>query len=167
MQHRHEQREYCIKNKESVTAYKKLWYAENRERLNIYRNDYRNKNKDKDKIYKLNTIKNNSDNALARNLRCRIRLALRKNIKSASLLELMGCDIPTFKKHIESKFLPGMTWENRGFYGWHIDHIKPCASFDLSIPEEQRRCFNYKNMQPLWAFDNISKGDKIIYKQAI
>lgn len=53
-----------------------------------------------------------------------------------------------------------MTWENYGFYTWHIDHIRPCASFDLSDPEQQKICFNYKNMQPLWAHENLSKHAK-------
>ena len=61
-----------------------------------------------------------------------------------------------------------MTWDNHGngWYGngmnqWHIDHIIPCASFDLSKEEEQYRCFHYTNLQPLWAYDNLSKGNKI------
>lgn len=49
-----------------------------------------------------------------------------------------------------------------GVYGWHIDHIVPCASFDLSKPEEQKKCFHYTNLQALWWRDNIVKGDKII-----
>jgi len=52
-----------------------------------------------------------------------------------------------------------MTWSNYG-KGWHIDHIKPCASFDLSNPEQQKICFHYTNLQPLWAIDNIKKGAK-------
>jgi hypothetical protein len=54
-----------------------------------------------------------------------------------------------------------MTWQNYGYYGWHIDHIKPCASFDLRKPSEQRKCFHYSNLQPLWAKDNLQKSDKI------
>jgi hypothetical protein len=53
-----------------------------------------------------------------------------------------------------------MTWENHGRYGWHIDHIRPCASFDLADPEQQRKCFHYTNLQPLWASENMRKGDK-------
>lgn len=72
-------------------------------------------------------------------------------------MELVGCSIDKLKQHLESKFTEGMSWDNYG--DWHVDHIKPCASFDLSDPEQQRLCFNYKNLQPLWAADNLSKGD--------
>ena len=54
-----------------------------------------------------------------------------------------------------------MTWENHGRYGWHIDHIMPCSSFDLTDPEQQKKCFHYTNLQPLWAHENMSKGAKI------
>jgi len=54
-----------------------------------------------------------------------------------------------------------MTWDNYGYYGWHIDHIKPCASFDLVDEEEQRKCFNYRNLQPLWSGDNFAKNSKL------
>jgi len=80
--------------------------------------------------------------------------------KSASTMELVGCSIDKLKQHLESKFTEGMSWDNYG--DWHVDHIKPCASFDLSDPEQQRLCFNYKNLQPLWAADNLSKADSII-----
>ena len=53
----------------------------------------------------------------------------------------------------------GMTWDNYG--EWHIDHIKPCSSFNMLIEEERKRCFHYTNLQPLWAIDNIKKSDKI------
>jgi hypothetical protein len=49
-----------------------------------------------------------------------------------------------------------MTRENHGL--WHVDHIRPCASFDLTDPEQQAICFHYTNLQPLWAIDNIKKG---------
>ena len=60
--------------------------------------------------------------------------------------------------HIQNKFTEGMLWDNYGL--WHIDHIRPCSKFDLSKPKEQRKCFHYSNLQPLWAIDNIRKGSR-------
>ena len=68
--------------------------------------------------------------------------------------------IHALKDYLQSKFENGMTWENYG--KWHIDHIRPCASFDLTDIEQQKICFNYKNLQPLWAEDNFKKSDKWI-----
>jgi hypothetical protein len=79
-------------------------------------------------------------------------------------MELLGCTIDFFKNHLESKFVEGMSWQNYG-KGWHIDHIIPCVSFDLSKPEEQRKCFHFSNLQPLWAVDNIRKGTKIVQQK--
>ena len=62
---------------------------------------------------------------------------------------------------MENKFQDGMNWENYGFYGWHIDHIIPCSSFDMIDPEQQKICFHYSNLQPLWAADNFRKSDKV------
>ena len=76
---------------------------------------------------------------------------------------MVGLTIYNFKHYLESKFLDGMTWENHGVHGWHIDHIRPCASFDLTKEEDRKQCFHYTNLQPLWAQDNLKKSDKIIY----
>lgn len=92
------------------------------------------------------------------NLSRRINNALHGNIKSERTKELLGCSIEELKRYIENKFIQGMTWKNYGL--WHIDHIQPCISFDLSIPDKQRECFNYSNLQPLWAKDNIIKRNK-------
>lgn len=101
-------------------------------------------------------------------LRCRLRDALKGRRKTASVLALLGCTPQKLKKHLEKQFLPGMTWENHGPMRrgrpptWNIDHIVPCAAFDLRDPEQQRKCFHFSNLRPLWARDNILKSDKIL-----
>ena len=94
---------------------------------------------------------------LAPTLRARVREALRWSgaQKSKSTMDLVGCSIPELRKRLTQQFLPGMTWDNYG--EWHIDHIRPCASFDLTDPEQQKQCFHYSNLQPLWAADNLRK----------
>ncbi len=89
-----------------------------------------------------------------------IRKVLNGASKSAATMELLGCDREALWKHLEALFLPGMTRENHGLKGWHVDHIFPCAEFDLADPQQQRECFHYTNLQPLWASDNIRKGAK-------
>jgi hypothetical protein len=105
----------------------------------------------------------------------RIKLALRGSVSSAlrkqnhrkasRTVELLGCPIESFKLYIESKFEVGMSWENYGRNGWHIDHIMPCAIFDLSKPEHQKRCFHFSNLQPMWEGDNIRKSDTVATDQ--
>lgn len=98
------------------------------------------------------------DFRLRRRLRARIYLALKGIWKSSRTLDLLGCSIEQLKQHLSEQFTPGMSWDNYG--EWHIDHIRPCASFDLTDPEQQRQCFNYTNLQPLWAVENRYKRDK-------
>ena len=102
------------------------------------------------------------------NMKCRLRNRLAGALKRAQAgvvprkcartLDLLGCSMNFYMKHIEQQFQPGMSWENQG--DWHIDHIKPCAAFDFNDPEQQKACFHYSNMQPLWAMDNFKKGAK-------
>lgn len=73
---------------------------------------------------------------------------------------LCGCKISTLIRHIQKQFKPGMEWSNHGRDGWHIDHIKPCCQFDLTKIEDQKKCFNYKNLRPLWKKDNLSRRKK-------
>jgi len=94
---------------------------------------------------------------LKKRLRSRLSTALKRNSKSKSTLKLLGCTIQKLKQHLENRFKKRMTWNNYGFYGWHIDHIRPCFSFDLSKAKEQRKCFHYTNLQPLWAKENYRK----------
>lgn len=92
--------------------------------------------------------------------RHRLWKALKGLSKSARSFELVGCTHRQLKLHIEAKFKPGMSWDNYGVHGWHIDHIRPCESFDLSDPEHQRACFHFTNLQPLWCHENWRKNDK-------
>lgn len=94
------------------------------------------------------------------NLRRRQLLAIQGKCKQGKTFDLIGCTPEFLRKYIESQFQDGMTWDNYGINGWHIDHIKPCASFDLSDPKQQQECFHYTNLQPLWAKDNFKKSDK-------
>jgi hypothetical protein len=97
-------------------------------------------------------------------LSSRIHKAITRNgngaRKAASTMELIGCTITEIRSHLEGKFLPGMTWDNCGRNGWHIDHIRPCDSFNLEDPDQQRICFHFKNLQPMWEADNISKSNR-------
>lgn len=104
-----------------------------------------------------------SDDAYAveKRLRASMSQAVRKAgvRKSAHAFDLIGCSPQELVAHIEKQFLAGMFWENRS--RWHIDHKRPVSSFDLSDPEQQKACFHFSNLQPLWAEDNLKKSDKM------
>lgn len=82
----------------------------------------------------------------------------KKALKTESLI---GCTVAEVRAHIERQFKDGMNWERFMAGEIHIDHIRPCSSFDLSDPEQQLRCFHYTNLQPLWWRDNLSKSDNL------
>lgn len=92
--------------------------------------------------------------------RGRIAMALKNNKRDGRVEKLLGCSVSEGRKHIESTWKPGMSWANHSLHGWHIDHIRPCASFDFSRKEDQRACFYHKNLQALWAKENLEKGAK-------
>lgn len=93
-------------------------------------------------------------------LRSRLRKALVHGTKSKTTLELLGCSLDCLREHLEAQFQPGMSWENYGRRGWHIDHIKPISKFDLTDPAQLSEVNNYTNLQPLWWQDNLAKYNK-------
>ena len=95
---------------------------------------------------------------LIQNLRKRVYNALKGITKSDTTKNLLGCSIEYLKQHLENQFQLGMTWDNYG--KWHVDHKKPCCKFDFTKIEQQRECFHYTNLQPLWAIDNLKKSGK-------
>jgi len=108
---------------------------------------------------RLNRLKKDITYKIIHTLRQRLyySVKLQKGNKQPTL-GLLGCSTEEFKKYLETLFTGGMTWDNYGKNGWHIDHIIPCAAFDLTDPEQQRKCFHYTNLQPLWASDNQKKS---------
>lgn len=84
----------------------------------------------------------------------------KSNSRSSKTRRLLGCSVIKFREYIGELFKPGMNWDNHGKI-WHLDHRIPCSKFDLSNEFHQRVCFHYSNYQPLFASDNISKGNKL------
>jgi len=108
----------------------------------------------------LDRYRNNINFKLTCVLRARLNQAMRRSFISGSAVKDLGCSISELKAHLESKFQPGMTWENWSRHGWHIDHIIPLSKFILQNEEHLKKACNYTNLQPLWAHDNLSKGAK-------
>ena len=147
--------EWRKNNKERHFIAYKCWVEENREKKRIIDNKWRLNNKE----YFRERLKI-PQHRIASNLRGRVYIALKGAKKSDTTEKLLGCTIEEFMQYLEKQFSPGMTWDNYG--KWHVDHIRPCASFDLVVPAQQEICFHYTNMQPLWAIDNLRKSAKYI-----
>jgi len=142
-------KKYYKKNRKKLRAQQKKYYANNSYKFT-----------ERKRLWGLNKRKNDFSYKLKVNLRRRILHALKGKNKSANTMKLLGTtNIEFVWNYLEKLFKPGMTRKNHG--KWHIDHIKPCASFDLTKPSEQRECFHYTNLQPLWASENLSKGNRI------
>jgi hypothetical protein len=137
---------YQVVNKDKIKDYQKTWRESNKNTRNVKRRERTMY----DVQYKLSG-----------SLRRRLRCALRGNYKSGSAVKDLGCTIDELKTYLESKFLNGMTWDNYGLRGWHIDHIKPLSSFDLSDRKQMLEACHYTNLQPLWAKDNLVKSDNL------
>ena len=191
LQNRAWQAEYRASHKEQAREYFQSYYKENKEHLIGYQGSYREQNREKTTEYRKSYYDSHkaehrerqaaydSANAdilrekrnaryhndilfrLSCSLRSRMSSALRKNTKAGSTVRDLGCTILELKQYLESKFHPGMTWENHSKYGWHIDHIIPLSSFDLTDREQFLKACHYTNLQPLWAEENLRKHAKL------
>lgn len=172
-----ERRATYLKNKEKCIArskkYKAIYRADGRSKI-YWRNEYENNKekikarqkalyKDKEFVKKRNAhLKKKRQTDLnfynSGLILCRIKNAINKNIcgPAPKTTLLLGCSIQEARAHLEKQFKPGMSWENRS--SWHIDHIVPRAAFDLTDLEQQKKCFHYTNMQPLWPKENHEKS---------
>lgn len=140
-----EKRVYCAAHREEKTTYDIEYRRENAEPIARYKREWEADRRD-DPVFKIK-----------RNLRRRVHHVLKGTLKTAHTFELIGCTPEEFKVYIESLWQPGMSWENYGPRGWHVDHIKECFRFDLTDSAQQKECFHYSNQRPLWAKDNLSR----------
>lgn len=162
---REKYRAYYQDNREKMIEQTKNWQRNNVLCIKQYYQSRKTKNKENlikfkqnypDK-YKAQVRKYNSK--ITSKLRTRFYSALKAQgtVKRESVVKLTGCSIAELRNYIESQWLPGMNWDNHTKTGWHIDHIIPCCVFDLTNLEQQRKCFHYSNLRPLWAKDNLSR----------
>ncbi len=142
-------------------AWQRAYYKGNRERIRQMHKEYRRRNLKRHNLKRV--IKRRRDMQFA--LRCRIRNHARKIVlrlpsfaSRSHYLDLLGCRLSELASYLESKFLPGMSWENRNL--WHLDHIRPLKTFDLSDPTQLAVACHFTNLQPLWAADNLKKGHR-------
>jgi hypothetical protein len=156
-------KEWGLRNKDKKAFSFKKWYENNKN----YHNEYREKNLERarkiEREYnrkKRLKIEIRLKNSISERIRAMIKKKGSQKINTA--VDYLGCNQKEFLKYIESKFQNGMTFDNYGKFGWHIDHIIPCSAFDLTKEEEQKKCFHYTNLQPLWWRDNIIKSNKIL-----
>lgn len=150
-------KEYWIKTKDAQTEKHKIWKEANRDHVNEYARNFKRKWEKKQR-------ETNPRFKIVKNLRCRLYSAIKfgYGVKSESTLDLLSCTLDFFQGYIAAKFQDDMTWENYG--KWHIDHIIPCNSWDLSKPEEVKMCFHYLNLQPMWGSENSAKRDRFNQK---
>lgn len=138
--------EFRKKNVQRVAA----WVAKNRDKANAAHRRIRRRRVKEDVNYKLGLA-----------LRRRLYMAVKGNHRSGTAIQELGCSIEELRRHLEAQFVPGMNWENWSPQGWHIDHIRPLSSFDLTDPDQIKAACHYTNLQPLWAAANQRKHARV------
>ena len=154
---------YYLLNKDKIKSKVRAYYKANSIKLINKDKEFYKENKKEiltyDKVYCKKRRHLDPKFRLVKNLRSRLSNILRNKLKSGSAIQDLGCSVEELKKYLEARFESGMTWDNYG--KWHIDHIVPLSSFDLSNREALLKACHYTNLQPLWAIDNIRKSNKI------
>jgi hypothetical protein len=142
-------KEYREENREKLLQQMKSYYQKNSKKL---KEDMKNYQRDRKKTDILFNIQNR--------MRCRLYHFLDKKdiTKKSKTFEIIGCSPEFLKEYLEKQFKGGMSWDNRN--EWHIDHIIPLSS--SKTEEEIYQLSHYTNLQPLWAEDNLKKGNKIL-----
>jgi len=152
--HKERRKLHYHNNREKTIQINKIWGKNNPDKFRKSQNKYQ-------KVYQKNRRKTDILFNLKGIIRSRTKDCFRYKSwkKENTFKEYIGCSLEQLKIHIENQFQTGMTWDNHGLHGWHIDHIVPLAS--AKTPEELYKLCHHTNLQPLWARDNIIKGNKI------
>jgi hypothetical protein len=152
---------YYINNKENIKIQTQQYYTNNKEIVNKRNREYSKNhykaNPERYKIYMTERYKNDPQTKLSLLLRVRLNNALKQIDKSDKSFNLLGCTIEEYKQYLETQFKPEMNWDNHGLV-WEIDHIIPCSLFDLTDIEQQKQCFYYTNLQPLFKTTEIAES---------
>lgn len=169
-QHKDELIEYSKKWREENVEYKReqdrLWRLNNSERKKKNDREYNQTHKEQRNARARQRRRSDPEFKIRTNLRKRIGELVSGKIKTGSAIADLCISIQQLKEYFQSKFYVNpktgeqMSWENYGKKGWHIDHIIPLSSFDLTNPEQFKKACHYTNLQPMWWFENLSKGDR-------
>lgn len=158
---------YYKEHKLQQLAYAKQYTIDNVAKVTKRQQEYYQRNKSAFTKSALKRVHNDVQFKLRKALRHCVYIAIisKPGFENTKTETLIGCSISEFKKHIEQLFSEGMQWDTygrlkNGSYGWEIDHIKPCASFDLTSATAKLECFHYTNMRPLWRKDNVARSNK-------
>lgn len=150
------EKDYKLKNSDRQKELKASHYLKHKDKIKdrskAYKDIHRKRMRDK-------LFKERPEQKALHNYRTRLNGIVKS--KSNTTLDLIGCSALEFKQYLSDRFVKGMSWSNYGRSGWHIDHIIPCASFDMNNKDDVKQCFHYTNLQPLWEKDNLEKGDKL------
>jgi len=174
-------KKYYLNNREKIIEYSNKYNSQNKEKKQEYNKQYREKNLD-DEVNRWKEYYNNNRETLIKknceyikekrktsklellkhNVRGRLYhyLKIRNITKKNRTFDILGCSPIFLKEYLGEQFKDGMSWDNYGYYGWHIDHIVPLSS--AKTDEELYNLCHYTNLQPLWAKDNLKKGNKIL-----
>lgn len=152
------------------TGYHKKYFQLNKDEIQKKTLQYYHRNKVRLNKKRTTTQKNKWHTNVDYKLQRILSIGIRTYLKRRKILidfkpkyrEYLGCSIKELKQHLESKFKEGMSWNNWALKGWHIDHIRPMSSFNLKDEKEMAKCWNYINLQPLWASENLRKSNIMI-----
>lgn len=153
-------RAYEIKNRESVQKKKREYEKKNIEKTKEYKTTWAKNNKEKIKISSANYYKKmyeSKEYRILSSMKSCFRIAIKRSRNSSKFSEL-NYNIDDLINHLESTWTEGMSWDNYGKLGWHIDHIRPLSSFDLSDKQQMLDAWKLDNLRALWATENLKKS---------
>jgi hypothetical protein len=155
---KHCKKVYSEYNKEKINKKQTLYNAAHRDVINLKMKDYGKRNRVLIAKQERERLHSDMNFKIRKTLRSRLWHAIKNTQKSGSAIADLGCSVEFLKTYLENQFQSGMTWENYG--EWHIDHLRPLSKFDLSDRQQFLAANHYSNLRPLWAVDNIRKGNK-------